>query len=218
MNAHSDSTGNAVTTTSAPQIDGETQVYLPTIAPANETVPPKTRLDFSGLLSTNETKFKTNFVGLISDISRIQMKQSCGCETYLRNLGEIRRRAISVITQKSLCVFKSIFYMRDDPIKKRELFEGVVNELHSAKNAITEYIKEQERISYGLILLLNNAPWVAEMTRIVQNAMRRQTIAAKYLVHISLKVPEDVNLRYGHFESVMKRTEEIIKASQKGKN
>lgn len=103
--------------------------------------------------------------------------------------------------------------MRDDPKKKRELFEGVVSELHSAKEAITAYIKEQEQISYGLISMLNNAPWVSEMTRIVQNAMRQQSIAAKYLVNISHKVPHDVNLRYGHFESVMKRTEEIINAS-----
>lgn len=107
--------------------------------------------------------------------------------------------------------------MRVNSEKKRQLFEEVVNELHSAKEAITAYIKAQEQISYGLISMLNNVPWVSEMTRIVTNAIRQQAIAAKYLCTISERVPEEVNLRYGHFESVMRIIEGSVQSDTKNK-
>lgn len=210
-------TTNTVTTTPAPEPNKEVQLILPTIAPSSETDQPKIKMDFKGLLSRNETEFKTNFFDLNNILTQLQRKQSCGCETYLRNLGEIRRRAISVITRKSLCVLKSIFYMSEKPEKKRQLFEEVLNELHSAKKAITAYIKAQEQISYGLISMLNNNPWVSKMTDIVTNAIRQQTLAAKYLCTISKTVPEDVNLRYGHFESEMRRIEETVQTKTKNK-
>lgn len=105
-----------------------------------------------------------------------------------------------------------------DSKQKHKLFSEVAKELHDAKENITAYIKEQENNSYSLIKLLNNAPWVSEMTRIIQGAVRRQTMAAKFLVMISNSVPLNVNSRYADFEEKVKETEQVISNSGTSQN
>lgn len=183
---------------------------MPTIIPEGDLVQPSKKLNICAL-TTDEDKFKTNFDSVIKALSQIQQKQSCGCENYMKKLSEISRQTISTITRQNLCVFKRVFFMRDmEPSLKRQSFNELTNELHDAKEAIGKYIKEQENNSYSLIKKLNNAPWVSQMTRIIQNASRDQNYAAKELTKISKSVALQLNARFAQFESKMKEIENRI--------
>lgn len=105
-----------------------------------------------------------------------------------------------------------------DSKQKHKLFGELKEELRDAKENITAYIKEQENESYSLIQMLNNAPWVSEMTRIIQDAIRTQTSAAQNLVLISNSVPLNVNSRYAGFEEKVKETEQVLSNSGKSQN